>query len=104
MIQEKRRYSVAFIVSFFLFRRKQGAAAFPQKFYFVPEVFFGTAEIDGKTFHAHIFARLSAYEFKVCADVVRIEFRTAFYALCHVISRLSDLRGKVCMNEVQAVR
>ena len=77
-------------MSFFLFRRKQSAAVFPQKLYFVPEMFFGAAEVGGKALYAHILARLSAYEFKMCADVVRIKFRTAFYALCHVILRLSD--------------
>ena len=88
----------------FWFLWKEETPVFPQEFYFVSEMFFGAAEIDGKTFHAHIFVRLSAYKFKVCADVVRVKFRTALYALCHVISRPSDSRGKVCMNEVQAVR
>ena len=89
---------------FFLFRREQSAAVFPQKLYFVPEMFFGAAEVGGKAFYAHIFARLPVYEFKMCADVVRTEFCTAFYALCHFISRLSDLRGTVCMSEALSVR
>lgn len=45
-------------MSFFLFRRKQSAAVFPQKLYFAPEMFFGAAEVGGKALYAHIFARL----------------------------------------------